>query len=572
MSMGTQYDDTYFQSLVSEAEPYHDKWLTEAKIDMKYALKDQWSSDTLSQLVSQERPAFTLDVIGPVIRLYTGEERNSRYDLRALPVGDTDHDVARIMTGVLKATEQQNKAAYLYSEAFRKSLITGRGWIQPDIDYSDNVLGSIVLREIDPFEIMVDPFARQYDMRDARYLIRTLYLTEPEVAELYPEYIDRLGDFEVASPPYGTEYTDLPKYEIQEIWYKRWGKHSFILDRMTGDLIFATGFDQSFATREYEFVENDSMRIHYAIRSGQVTIEEGESPFRHNSFPYVPVFGEFFPKFGHIGPDWQGVVRGLRDPQDEKNKRRSLYVDLLTRMVHPGHRYTEGAIVNEDDLDDTRADKRIIMRENKFAEYEEIGSDAPNQALLQLDAVANEDVHRISGRPPSDFGIQETSRESGRTLLLRQQRGSTMATPYQDNMRLTRHLVAEQVLSLIQQFYRAPRIVKVMDQQENRQEAAVNMPDMASMRVTNDLTLGRYDIALAEVPSTPTRRQSEFMELMEMANAQILPPTPGIARVIIESSDISLKGKLLDVLDEEFRKAQEQQQQAMLAEQLGGGQ
>jgi hypothetical protein len=297
-------------------------------------------------------------------------------------------------------------------------------------------------------------------------------------------------------------------------------------------------------------------------------IEKGESPFNHNHFPYVNVFAEFLPRFHDIKPDWVGIVRDLIDPSEEKNKRRSQYSDIINRIINTGHRFTENAVVNEDDLGkDRRPDHKIIMAEDKFGEYEPIRSDAPNPALFQLDMLNDNDIQKISNIPPEMAGFEQSSRESGRAVMLRQNAGATPLAPYQDNMRLTRKTVAEIIMSLVQQIYTTPRMIKMIDEANEPKQVRVNVPSQEAYgRVKNDLTLGKYDIKMSEIPSTPTMRQGEFVELMEMVKQGVLPMTPGVAMFIIKSSDLSLKGELLPIIEKEFQVQQQQQKEAQQQE------
>jgi len=91
---------------------------------------------------------------------------------------------------------------------------------------------------------------------------------------------------------------------------------------------------------------------------------------------------------------------------------------------------------------------------------------------------------------------------------------------------------------------------------------AVNMPTLAEgmVQFKNNLTVGKYDVRMAEVPSSPTMRQAEFVELMEMLERGVLPLTPGIAQFILRSSDLSLKNDLLAIIEQEFANQQQTQQ------------
>ena len=120
-----EYDQTYLEDCIHEAAPYHDRWLKVAKVDTAFARGKQWDEGVESELEAQNRPCLTLNVISPLIRLLTGIERKSRYDMRALPVGDSDSDTARVVTGLIKQIEYENNAQYIYSESYRSGLVWG---------------------------------------------------------------------------------------------------------------------------------------------------------------------------------------------------------------------------------------------------------------------------------------------------------------------------------------------------------------------------------------------------------------------------------------------------------------
>jgi len=567
------YDDEYLEDIILEGEPYHTEWVEKAQRDKKFARGDQWDEDVKKELQEQGRPALTLNLIRPLIRLLTGMERKSRYDMRAMPVGDSDSGTARIITGLEKQIEYDNNAQMLYSEMYKHGLESGRGWLQVDVSYDWCMYGDIVYREIDPFEIAVDPYARRYDLRDARYLYRHHYMTEDTVTELYPSI--NVEELSWSSTAGIYAFADMPRYELYEVWYRKWAIRTLLADMATGDIVILSEEDkQKYAKRlqenaRYKLVDYKVPRMHWAVLDGSLSVvEKGESPFTHNFFPYVNFYAEFLPRFHDLKPDWLGIVRDLIDPSEEKNKRRSQYSDIINRIINTGHRFTEGAVVNQDELGkNRRPDHKIIMAEDKFGEYEPIRSDAPNPALFQLDQINNQDLQQISSIPPDLAGFEQSSRESGRAVMLRQNAGSSTLAPYQDNMRLARKTVAQITMALIQQLYTTPRMVKMIDESGDTQQVEVNVPPQEAFeRVKNDLTLGKYDIQMAEIPSTPTMRQGEFVELMEMVKLGVLPITPGVAKFIVESSDMSLKGKLLGILDGEFKQQQEQQKEAQQQE------
>ena len=162
--------------------------------------------------------------------------------------------------------------------------------------------------------------------------------------------------------------------------------------------------------------------------------------------------------------------------------------------------------------------------------------------------------------------------KSGRTVMLRQQQGHTMLAPYQDNMRLTRKLVAYQILRLIPQVYSAARLVRYVSDTGEMQSMTMTPEGIKKLQaiqlLQNDITISTYDISISESPSTPTTRQAEFMELLELIKEGVLPLTPAIIKMVIKASDISVKSELLSILEQEMQAMQQQQQQAKVTDAL----
>jgi len=578
-------DLSTIQKYILEAESINEDWRTDAVDWLKMYEGDQWDETDKAELENQNRPVLTFNILRPLVRLLTGLERKTRYDMKVLPVGEgSDNEVARLLTGFTKQVENDNMAQYVYSEAYRLGLITGRGWIRTGVDYTRNLYGDIVLEAVDPYDIFVDPYARRYDQKDARYMYRDLYLIEDEVLELYPQFKNKLNLLVKEGPDYGDNISQQREpYHLREMWYKEFIDLYYLVRQDTGDMVQVPAKEvkqvraQIEGNDMVELLKFTCPEIYYVVLSGNEILEQGKSPYNHGMFPYAPFFPDFTPRFGTTLPQWSGLITDLMDPQREKNKRRSQDIDILLRFINTGWLMEAGAVENEDELDESgRAPGfKVIAAPGKFDKVKRLEGLAPNQALLNRDAVNNQDIQLISGIHPSMLGMQESSRESGRTVMLRQQQGSAMISPYQDNMRLTRKLVAQQIVSLIQQVYTMDRMVRMVADNQTLEQMAADPAQQEKLqgliRIKQDLSVGRYDVSLAESPSTPTTRQMEFAELMDMLRQGVIPMTPNIAKLLIKTSDIAVKGELLSIIEQEIQQAQQQQEQQQIQKAILGG-
>ena len=572
---------TDLQYFIQEADQINDEWRRDATEWYQMYRGDQWDSDDKAELENQKRPALTFNKIRPIIRLLTGTERKTRYDIKVLPIGEGgDHDVARLMTGFIKQIELDQQAQYIYSEAYRMGLITGRGWIKVDVNYDRNRLGDITLESVDPWQMWVDPYAQKLDYSDARYIIRKMHLTEDEVKIMYPTFKSRkkLDKLELAPIEEGDPISQAREtYRLYEIWYKEYVDHFYAIETATGDVtqIDENAVESLQQTGKYMIDKYTRPEVYYAVVSSETILEQDISPYAHNNFPYVPFFCEFTPRFGEEKPNWHSIITDIMDPQKEKNKKHSLYMDILMRFINKGYRFVKGGIENQEELDDvgTAPGFKIEMKSPEdYRNFEIMHGEAPDNALLMLGQIYDNEIDQIASVPPALKGYEESSRESGRTVMLRQQQGHAMLAPYQDNMRLTRHLVIKQIMALIPQAYTMNRMIRMIsDNSDVQVDQNVQKKLQSMMRIQHDTMLSRYDVAVGETPSTPTSRQAEFMELMEMFSQGILPVTPNTIKLLIKSSDISLKNELLDVIEQEMARAQQQKQQDAVQQAIIGG-
>ena len=153
-------------------------------------------------------------------------------------------------------------------------------------------------------------------------------------------------------------------------------------------------------------------------------------------------------------------------------------------------------------------------------------------------------------------------------MLIKQQSGAISITPYQDNLRLARLIVARLVLSLIPQVYNASRIARVIAPDGT---LMTMKPEelQAIQQILSDVDIGRYDVALSDTPSTPTQRVAEFVELKEIIGMLMqagMPPNLRMLEALVNASDVSQKKQVLAALQEQFQQAQQAAQMAAMTQ------
>ena len=288
-------------------------WRKAAEEDFEYLLGSQWKDADKEKLNAAGRPALTINKIQPFVFLASGLERQNRTDYVAYPKGEEDGIAADIATMLLRHAIETCNGDYKVSESFEDAITCGKGWIEPYVDYTYDILtGDFKLSKRTPFDIYVDPKSVEYDLSDAEYVVKlTEDLTKDQLISLYPDKeseIEKLGDgklnldksgsiiSEVIGDKYGVKNaTDISDqtgeinehlYDLVEYYYKKRVMKYFIADRITGQIEEAKSKEDAIEFVEFKL---NAIRKQYADKqtAAGIAVAEGEEPWEAGKEPVV---------------------------------------------------------------------------------------------------------------------------------------------------------------------------------------------------------------------------------------------------------------------------------------------
>lgn len=149
---------------------------------------DHWEKEDLARAKAQKRPALTFNMLLSIIAAVEGQERNNRQDMKYFGRGATGEDdaTAEGWNRILKWVIDGNGGDFELSRQFKEMLISGEGWIVPDVDYLDDPEGTINLEFVDNDEMFDDPLSTHPVGTDSRYRMRVRMLSEDEGEALWP--------------------------------------------------------------------------------------------------------------------------------------------------------------------------------------------------------------------------------------------------------------------------------------------------------------------------------------------------------------------------------------------------
>lgn len=522
-------------------------------LDEDYYDNLQWSQDEADEIRDRGQVALVYNLCKPVIDWMIGTEKRMRVDAKVLPREESDVDGAEVKTKLLKYLQDVNKTEFATSHAFAEAIKAGLGWLEDGIrdDPSKELLFS---RQESWRNIIHDSTAIERDITDARYLFRVKWL-DLDVAQAYfPERAEKMRSAAVSADLYGND-------QDEEFWYlgqnfqardeqgniigrRTYVSDVFVNNRRERVKLFECWYREPATVQMVSGGQHDGqkfdvanqdmhdavlsggaslysrveMRVRCAIMTEADLISDQESPYRHNRFPFTPIW--CYRRARDNAP--YGAIRSIRDPQDDYNKRMSKaqYILATTRVI-----MDEGAVEDVEVLrDEVARPDSVIEKRKGYALDISRDTQLAEEHIMLMDR-ASAMINNVGGVTQENLG-RDTNATSGKAILAKQDQGSvSTAEPY-DNLRFARQNAGEIRLSLIEQYMNQPKVLRIVGNKGKMEFVKINEPDPVTGQILNDITASQMDYVIGEQDYRATIRLAQTDVLAEMVSKQ--PPEIGI--------------------------------------------
>lgn len=573
----------------------HHDWQRMGKLCTDFVEGNQWDAADAAKLKEEGRAPITLNKINPLRRLLTGYFRQNLYDTRYLPGTTGNDDSARAITHVAKQISEMNQGPWNEAEVFNDGLTSARGYFDLRIDYARNVFGEVKEAVLDPFSVYPDPEGADYDPESWGHVMISRWLSWESIQAIFgpktAEMVDTMGSASsrMGMPQSGsgmeeihpdrwfqletymnegdTRFAYLPNringpfdwidkkrklVRVVECQHFVYGQALHFVDPVTGDKkAVPETWDASRVRRAIEYwqfqgVQLDLMkaplrRVRHTFTAADIVLYDDWSNDR--TFTVIP----YFPYFRR--GKTRGFVEDLLDPQRELNKRRSVFLHIISTMANSGWTLEENSLTEESEqlIEEEGSRPGIILR-HKMGKPAPVRilPGAPPMALERAEKMATSDLKEISGLNDSALGNLDRV-QSGRAIISRQRQAIVGAEEYFHNFSRTRELRARKKLELIQINYTEERLVRVRGDDNETQayvDMTINQPTPEG-RVINNVAIGDYTIAIDEAPLSATFDDQEFDDIVTMVKELGVPIPPDI---IVEASSVGKKRIIVDAL------------------------
>lgn len=571
----------------------HDEYQRVAKKneDFYFGAGRQWDDDIKAILESVGKPWQEENIIFPTVNTVLGYQTQSRMDIAYKPREHDDQKISDLLSKLSMYIVDQNRFPWKESQVFSDGLIQQRGYFDIRMDFTENMNGDIRIETLDPLDVIPDPDAKSYNPDDWSDVIVTKWISIDDVKLLYgnAKYREVLRSISSAEgePDFGadgfgvernkfadegTYYTFFSEASgeymvrvIERQWYKLTNRE-FFYDLETGDLY---PVPDSMDPREKKRIARDTgrdlikkivKRIRWTVSTKDVILHDAWSPYEH--FTIVP----FFPYFRR--GKTVGMVDNLIKTQEMINKVYSQILHVINTTANSGWVVEENSLVNMEieELEDTGSQTGLVLEYKAGRTRPE--KIEPNNVPAGLKDMLNSgiDLIRMISGVSETFQGGKGPEVSGTAIQSRvHQSAIQLATPI-DALFRTRYMVAERLLKLIQQFFTAERTLVITQSnpdtgEEFSEEIPINHVNELGEMI-NDVTVGKYDIVIADVPTQITFQNAQFQQALDMRKFGVNVPDDEM----IKLSTLSRKNEIAKKMTGQSPEMQELQQQLQSAQ------
>ena len=503
----------------------------------------QWTREEIATLKQRGQAPIVFNRIKRKVDSILGVERNRRTDPKAYPRTPRDEQSADIVTQALRFVSDQTRLNNIFSGAFECGMIEGAGACEVIMDGPEDIKVNLIPWD----EFIFDPRSSRHDFSDARYLGVLKWMDADDATALYPDKAKEIeasitgaekafvADQSVEDKPSSGTWIDRKRRRVQvcQLYYKQGAEHM------------------------------------YAVVVGGVLIMDGPSYYRDEKGKTVcPI--EAFSAYVDRENARYGVVADMRGPQDEINHRRSKAVHFLhSRRVMA----QQGAVA------DVAQAKREIARPDGWVEVVDPQAvqvlDTAQETTGNLNMLQEAKAEIDLLGPNNALQGKGTEDQSGRAIIAQQQAGLAELAPLYDRFNDFKLRVYRATWARIKQFWKAPKWVRITDDEQATQFIGLNQINVDPMtgqpQVSNPVAQMDVDVILETGPDTVTLQSEEFEQLAQiMPQLATLPPPYALALIEASSLPAQRKKKMTELLSgggEQSPEAQAMaQKQAEMAE------
>lgn len=532
----------------------------EADLDTKFTVGMQDSYNGTQGINYQNRKQLVYNKIIRLINMVSGYQRDNRLQ-SVIKAADNDPDMGETAdqkTTVLDWVMRQDNTYDKISDCFEGSTVCGQNLLSIWMDFREDPENGKICTDRLPFSsYIMDPYWTKQDLSDCGRIWTRKYLTKAQVDGIFPGasnevpalqtgYASMDGKFQYLAQNW-YQY-NVQMYAYDEYWVQDYKTKRKLLDTRTGEVAPWNGTKEQFQLlmRINPNVKLIKARVptvrHYVLINNNLMYEE-QSPWGLDRMPFGVSVAYMFPEVQNYAYRFFGLVRNIRDPQIETNRRRNRLLDMLDAQVQSGIAIKEDALVNPED-GFMQGPGRVMFFKNSSnlqTDMKEFMPPPVGAGWLELIQTIEKEIMDIVG-PEELFAQNLGAKEmSGVLMKLKMGAGLTGLRSLFDRLNTFQLNVAQIMDDLIVNNFGEGKVAHILGKQPSENFF--------------DREFQKFNCVVTEGELTDTQRQRKLLEALQLK--QIMPEAIS-DDYIISLTSLQDKKQLIE------SRQQAQQQQAKM--------
>lgn len=484
---------------------------SEALDDLEFLKGNQWPEKQRRQRESEGRPCLTINKLPTFLQQVTNDQRQNQASIKVSPVSESaSSDTAQIIQGMIRHIEYSSAASTAYDTAVNSAAAIGFGYFRLVTEYEDEDSFDQVIRfkrVRNSFTVSMDPASTEPDGSDQQFCVISEKMTKTEFKARYPKAEITIQGFDNRSVGTGDnkEWIWEDMVRVAE-YYRVEFDTATLYQLMDGTTTWDKPVEEAQIRGERESVKRKIMW--YKVTPLEV-LEEVEVLCKW--IPVFPVYGSEIDIDGKIYRS--GLIRNAKDPAMMYNFWMTSATEEVSLRPKTPYIGAEGTFEGHESKW-----RQANNRSYPYLEYKPTSVDGqlvppPSRqpmvdvpvGVLAMAAHAADNVKQTTGLFDSSLGASGNA-TSGKQELAQQKQGNVANFHYTDNLNITLRHAGKCLIDMIPNYYDAQRIVQTRGEDGTSEHAEINKWDEVAQQYINDVTIGKYDVAVSVGPSYATMR------------------------------------------------------------------
>lgn len=438
-----------------------------------YSGYGHWTRADIERAAKKKEPLIVVNKVFKFLNVLSGNERQSRQDIRTYPVGrGADPLMADIFSVVIKHIDSETLAIYSRSDMFMHGHIADRGYLRWKLRFN-RLWPEVRLEAVDPRFIYEEPSGREYDLSDHRIIAHSQWLPEDVLIKQFADNEQEATFLKQRMDASGIRddktffqvYKDRRLIRVMEFQYRESRRYVMGYNSATRQIVECKSLDQAveLANLGFQIISDTRDETRICKISGDVLLEDMPHPFLNDSNGLFDI-SKFSPYYA-MGTD-TSMTDQLVSQQDELNANRSAMRTLVAKAPKGTIIWTKQSGLSQEQVDamSTLGGNFQVHDLDQLRIIDASAYLSALSAMAQLSAQADNEFQTITGLSDVVLGHLKsaTSGVVFERALSQAIVGLEMGI---DNYRRTLKLHYRKLIPLLQRFFPADRIFRITDDQ-----------------------------------------------------------------------------------------------------------